>query len=135
MCAAAGDGCEGSLKVPIEESESKRRSDEPQLTKRKSQQLHRLQNDRKSTRDVSEKPILFFFSTTWISSSASPCRPCVSPVTGLPTNLPGLQSRSIALFQKGNSDPAIISATPRVWHGQWSGRLRPLSRHRRRCRR
>jgi hypothetical protein len=26
---AAGDGYEGSLKVPIEESESKRRSDEP----------------------------------------------------------------------------------------------------------
>ncbi len=77
------------LKVPIEESESKRRSDE------KSQQLH----CDKTTGNLPERPILFSCTT----------RPCHQS--------PGFEPRSIALCQKGNSDPAGLAPPQRVWPG------------------
>lgn len=62
--STTGDGYEGSLKVPIEESTSKRRSERTELT-RKIATTPPLQNDRKSTRERRiRKADSIFFGTT-----------------------------------------------------------------------
>lgn len=86
----------------------KRRSDEPGLT-RKPQRTPPLQTERETTRDVSERPIVFFLE----QSHESPCCPCRPHVRNQP---PGFKPRSIALFQKGNSDPETLAPTRLLGH-------------------
>lgn len=104
LCTA-GDGYEGSLKVPIEESESKRRSDESQLTR----------NRNNST--VTKRPEIlpetcpksrFYFLERLVST-----HPHVAHVACLRYQSPGLKPRSLALYQKSNSDPAPLAPSQR----------------------